>query len=303
MSGVISSINTNSSAMVALNSLNTIQSELQTAQTAVSTGYRVSSAVQDGAAYAVAQSVRSNVSGLTSANEQLGGAQGLLGTANSGLTSVSTMMTNIQDTLVKLSDASLTGSQRDQYNNQYQSQLASMQADINGSGYNGTNLLSGVTGGGASTTTVASNETGSQITLTGFDGATFMASMTGIGTGTTNSSGATVTNYISAADAQAALAPATGGTTPTPGGAFTVASNSVGTALNALGNTTNLVSNQITFNSNKMDALNNGIGALVDTNMAQESAKLQSLQIQQQLATSALSIANQSPSLLTKLFP
>jgi Bacterial flagellin C-terminal helical region. len=50
-----------------------------------------------------------------------------------------------------------------------------------------------------------------------------------------------------------------------------------------------------------MDALSNGLGALVDANMAAESAKLQSLQIQQQLATSALSIANQQPSILTKL--
>lgn len=53
----------------------------------------------------------------------------------------------------------------------------------------------------------------------------------------------------------------------------------------------------------KINALNDGVGALLDANMAAESVKLQSLQIQQQLATSSLSIANQAPSLLTKLFP
>ncbi|HQU08297.1 MAG TPA: flagellin, partial [Candidatus Paceibacterota bacterium] len=67
------------------------------------------------------------------------------------------------------------------------------------------------------------------------------------------------------------------------------------------GNLTNQINEQITYNQNKMDALSNGLGALVDANMAAESAKLQSLQIQQQLATSALSIANQQPSILTKL--
>jgi len=73
--------------------------------------------------------------------------------------------------------------------------------------------------------------------------------------------------------------------------------------MNTYGNLTNQINSQITYNQNKMDALSNGLGALVDANMAAESATLQSLQIQQQLATSSLSIADQSPSLLTKLFP
>jgi flagellin len=51
-----------------------------------------------------------------------------------------------------------------------------------------------------------------------------------------------------------------------------------------------------------MDALESGLGALVDADLAKESAKLQALQIRQQLGTQSLSIANQAPQSLLSLF-
>jgi flagellin len=62
------------------------------------------------------------------------------------------------------------------------------------------------------------------------------------------------------------------------------------------------VTNQVTYNSDKIIALNDGLGSLVDANLAQESAQLQALQIRQQLGTQALSIANQAPQSLLSLF-
>ena len=50
------------------------------------------------------------------------------------------------------------------------------------------------------------------------------------------------------------------------------------------------------------DALKSGIGVLTDTNMEEASAKLQALQVQQQLATQSLSIANQAPQNILSLF-
>jgi flagellin len=61
------------------------------------------------------------------------------------------------------------------------------------------------------------------------------------------------------------------------------------------------VSNQITYNSAKIDSLNQGMGALIDANLAQESALLQALQIRQQLGTQALTLANQTPNTLLTL--
>ena len=65
----LNSVNTNMGAMIALQSLNRTNSALQAVQKHVSTGYRVADAEDDGAAYAVAQTVRSTVGALTSANQ------------------------------------------------------------------------------------------------------------------------------------------------------------------------------------------------------------------------------------------
>jgi len=59
---------------------------------------------------------------------------------------------------------------------------------------------------------------------------------------------------------------------------------------------------QQTFVSKLVDTLNAGIGNLVDADMAVESAKLQSLQVKQQLGIQALSIANQAPAITLSLF-
>jgi flagellin len=86
------------------------------------------------------------------------------------------------------------------------------------------------------------------------------------------------------------------------GGSFITQMNSVGTALNTVGSEVNYVNNQISYNSDKIDALNTGLGALVDADLAKESAQLQALQIRQQLGTQALSLANQAPQTLLSLF-
>jgi flagellin len=56
------------------------------------------------------------------------------------------------------------------------------------------------------------------------------------------------------------------------------------------------------FVSKLMDTLNSGIGNLVDADMAVESARLQSLQVKQQLGVQALSIANSQPQIVLSLF-
>ena len=76
----LNSVNTNTGAMIALQSLNQTNSQLASVQKQISTGYRVADATDDGAAYAIAQRVRSDVGALTSANQQLGNVKGLLST-------------------------------------------------------------------------------------------------------------------------------------------------------------------------------------------------------------------------------
>ena len=105
----LNSVNTNMGAMVALQSLESTQSQLSVTEKQISTGYRVADSTDDGAAYAIAQSIRSTVGALTSANQQLGAVQGLLSTTQTGLNNISNTMASMRDVLVNLSSTSVQG--------------------------------------------------------------------------------------------------------------------------------------------------------------------------------------------------
>src|SRR5690348_3086472 len=168
----LNSVNTNVGAMIALQSLNKTNSDLAAVQKQVSTGYRVADATDDGAAYAVAQSVRSTVGALTSANQQLGQVQGLLATTQSGLNNISNTMASMRDVLVRLSDSDVTGDQRVQYINQYESLLDNVKTFIKDAGYNGKTLIGDMSGSSGTFARVATvrNEAGASYGIATFGG-------------------------------------------------------------------------------------------------------------------------------------
>ena len=273
----LNSVNTNIGAQVALQSLNSTNDALTATQKRISTGYRVADAKDDGAAFAVAQSVRADVAGLTSANEQIGGVQGILDTTLSGLNKVSATMSDIKSVLVKLADGNLSDDQRTQYQSQYTSLQTQVKNYISDATYNGRTLLSTSTGSGGGDIATVRNETGTTYTLSAVDGDDL-----------------TIADVPTDADAAAsALA---------SGGDFETVMNSINSALNTFGSNSTYLDNQVTYNSEKMDSLQSGLGALVDADLAKESAKLTALQIKQQLGIQALSIANQAPQSLLSLF-
>jgi len=273
----LNSVNTNAGAMVALQSLNRTNTELGVTQKRISTGFRVNDAKDDGAAFAVAQTVRADVAGLTAANEQLGGTKGILDTALSGLTKVSETMVNVRATLVRLADDTLNADQRAQYETQYEALRTQITNFITDATYNGRTLLSTTAPEGGDIATTR-NESGTTYTLTAVDGAGTLI----IAAAPTD-----------AATAQAALA---------SGGDFETVQSALSDALNTFGSDSRYLDSQIAYNKDKADSLESGLGALIDADLAKESARLQSLQIRQQLGTQALSIANQAPQTLLSLF-
>ncbi|WP_171230576.1 flagellin [Ruegeria sp. HKCCA4008] len=70
----------------------------------------------------------------------------------------------------------------------------------------------------------------------------------------------------------------------------------------AFGSSQSRIETQKEFISNLSDSFKSGIGSLVDADMEETSARLQALQVQQQLATQSLSIANQAPQSILSLF-
>jgi flagellin len=323
----LNSVNTNIGAMIALQALNKTNSSLAAVQKQISTGSRVADSTDDGAAYAVAQSVRSTIGGLGTANQQLGNVQGLLATTQSGLNDISQTMSSMRDVLVTLSDANVSGTQRAQYQAQYTSLLANVKTFIQDASYSGKTLIGDIAGssGSFSRVTTVRNESGASYGLATFSG-NAMYNAINVAFGAAQSAASAVAYQVTVAyvatNGGTAAIPAVAGhasaaahgsiaeTTNAAGiaalisatGSFISQMNTVGTALNTVGSEVNYVNNQISYNNNKVDALNTGLGALVDADLAKESAQLQALQIRQQLGTQALSLANQAPQTLLSLF-
>ncbi len=276
-----SSVITNNAAYIALQSLNQTNSALQTTQNEISTGYRVSKATDDGAAFAIAQNVRSNVSALTTANQQLGFAKGLTNVTVSGLTDISNALNTARTVLTNLASSDVTGSERTQYQAQYATDLKQIKSDIQDTSYQGKTLVGNIAGssGTFGSLSLIRNEVGSTYGVASFSGSAFFGSI----------------NFATLTSTSAAAA-------LTAGGAFLNQQTVIGTQLNAYGAASNYLDSQQTFNNNKIDALNSGLGSLIDADLTKESAQLQSLQVRQQLGTQALSIANSAPQSLLSLF-
>jgi flagellin len=145
-------------------------------------------------------------------------------------------------------------------------------------------LIGDLTGssGASGRVAVARNENGSSYGITTFSGSAIYGSINFTST------------QLSGASTVAALITATG--------TFINQQSAVGQDLNTIGNSINYVNHQTTYNSDKIDALNTGLGSMVDADLAKESAQLTALQIRQQLGTQALSLANQAPQSLLSLF-
>ena len=273
----LNSVNTNVGAMVALNSLNRTSDELSATQKRISTGYRVADAKDDGAAFAVAERIRGDVMATTSANQQLGGVKGLLEVSSTALQNVSEQLSKLKTVAVKLADGTITQEQRDQYQSQAKELTNNIQAVIRDASYNGTNVLNDPT---TLANKVVRNGAGELYTFSGYKAITNIFNTV---------SGA---NAWTRGDASSAL---------TKTGAVNKAITNTLSQLNSFGSYTSYIDNQINYNKAKMDAQQTGLGALVDADLAKESATLQSLQIRQQLGTQALSIANQAPQTLLSL--
>jgi len=114
-----------------------------------------------------------------------------------------------------------------------------------------------------------------------------------------------VAGVDTAATSSTIAAGATDGTlngTDTAIAAIDAAIDNIGAKMATLGAATRQVEGLQDFTSSLYDSVKEGLGALVDADLAEESAMLTTLQTKQQLAVQSLSIANQSSSVLLSLF-
>lgn len=271
------SVNTNTGAQVALQNLNATNASLSQVQSRINTGKSVSSAKDNGAIWAIAQGQRADIGALGAVKQSLDRGIAAVDVALAAGETVSDLLLQLKEKALAATDASLKTSARAALNEDFKA-LRDQIATVTGNAeFNGVNLLNtGATGFRA-----LANVTGtSSITV----GAEVLA-LSGA-----NVTIATTQSIDTLTRAAAALT------------AVSASIDNVSASLARLGTKSKALSTHLTFVGKLSDALEAGVGNLVDADLAKESAKLQALQTKQQLGVQALGIANQAPQLVLSLF-
>jgi flagellin len=272
------SVNTNVGALVALSSLRGINSQLDQTSKRVQTGFRVADASDDAAVFAVAQGIRGNIKAYASVQSSLAAGEGLGQVTAAALTGISNLLGDLKAKFANLADGSLTTEQRTVYANDAKQLVAQINNYVNQATYNGKNLLN--TDDGTLVTFVA-DVAGTTLTL---------STGSGLSSSSTTDLASIITAYSSAGLYNSAIANLA---------VYEAQVNSMSAEIAAQSRSISL---QKGFVDDLVDATKKGLGALVDADVASESATLQSLQVRQQLNIQALSIANQQPNTLLSLF-
>ena len=408
----MSSILTNNSAMVALDTLRGINKNLAGVQSEISTGKKIASSTDNAAIWSIATVMESDVKSFDQVSDSLNLGSATVGVARSGAEAITERLQEAKALIVAANDPSVSDSDRAKYQTDITELTASVQSIVDSASSNGQNLLKGsgsidvlsslnrqtdgtveagkvnVARQNLSTTAAVAGDT---ITTgnAGFVSESGFTLADGSGTPTTDdftiaagdlteattfsiTIGADTVSFEAAAGSTAveagegfaqAITDYLGGTEGTPpaglsvaatdaagvstltftntnatpvvttgitsatgvepeGGLYALSQIDVGTVAGAeagldaidnllqsaidataqFGSKQKRIDDQNEFLTTLKDSLKTGIGAMTDANLEEASARLQSLQVQQQLGVQALSIANQGPQQLLSLF-
>ena len=274
----LNSVNTNSGALIALQNLQSTNAELGVVQGRINTGKKVNSAKDNGAIWAIAQGQRGEISALGAVKDSLDRGSSIADVSIAAGESVSDLLVQLKEKALSATDKSLSTASRKALNEDFKSIRDQITTVVSNAKFNGVNLLDN------STTTngykALSNTAGSTIKVAGEN----------LSLGGANVTVAAATTIGTATLATTAL------------GLVNASIDNVSSALARLGTGAKSLDTHRSFVGKLSDALENGVGNLVDADLAKESARLQSLQTKQQLGVQALSIANSSTSILLGLF-
>jgi len=273
----MTSVNTNGSAITALQNLNATVAQLAETQTRVSTGLKVASAKDNGAIWAIAQNQRSGILALDQVKDSLNRAQSTVDVAVSAGQSISDLLNQMKAKALAATDNSLDTNSITALANDFKALRDQIGKIVANADFNGANMIKT---GGSSVFALANAAGTNKLTVAavnlGLGGGT--VTVTAAGTFTTNAT----------ASAQLALVAAS--------------ITNVNAAVAKLGTGSTAVQTHLSFISKLQDTLTTGVGNLVDADVAKESANLTALQTKQQLGVQALSIANNAPQFLLSLF-
>jgi len=272
------SVNTNKSALVALQNLNATNEKMTGVQSRISTGLNIASAKDNAAVWSIAQDQRADIGALGAVKMSLDRATAITEVSLTAGDSVSDLLVQIREKIVGAMDPSLDTQSRSALNSDYKSLLHQITQVLNGATFDGANILDGSLS--ANIKFLANADADAFITLS-LKNMSLGGSIITLGATSSISTPTAATNLLTSLD---------------------TSMKNVNAALGDMGAQARQIEAHNTFVAKLTDVLETGVGNLVDADMAKESARLQALQVQQQLGAQALSIANTSPQVILSLF-
>ncbi|MEQ8305111.1 MAG: flagellin [Hoeflea sp.] len=323
----MTSIMTNTAAMAALQTLRSINSEMETTQARVSSGYRVQTAGDNAAYWSIATTMRSDNKALSTVKDALGLGAAKVDIAYTAMDSSIDVVSEIKAKLVAAREPGVDKTKINKELTELKNQLVSISESASFSGENWLNNTISTAAGTKSVVGGFNRDVNGLVTITTLD--INVTSLTMIGAA--NESLGILTKDIDAnvLDPNATTTTArdyylidTGSTTGTQASGTAITLTAATTdaqvddmirvvdsmlsqmtdAASNLGAVKKRISMQEDFVANLMDSIDSGIGRLVDADMNEESTRLKALQTQQQLGIQSLSIANTNSQNILSLF-
>jgi len=271
-------VHTNKSALTALQNLNKTNDDLADVQNRVNTGLMIANAKDNAAVWAIAQGQRADIGALGAVKMSLQRAQSISEVSATAGESISDLLVELKQKVVAGMDTSLDTASRTALDSDFKSILRQITQITNNAEFDGANLLNGSIA--ANIQFLANADATNKITLS-------TQNMSLGGANITVAAAASITTVTLATGILAQL---------------NTSISNVNQALGNLGSQAKQIDGHLNFISKLTDVLEAGVGNLVDAELAKESARLQALQVQQQLGAQALSIANQAPQIILSLF-
>lgn len=305
----MTSILTNTAAMAALQTLRSLNSNLESAQERVASGLRVGEAADNAAYWSIATTMRSDNMALDAVSDAIGLGAAKVDVAYAAMESAIDVVKEIKKKVVAASENSVDKSKIQEEIRQLQEQLRSI---AEGASFSGENWVAGAAGtqsvvtgfirdsaGNVSVKTTSyyldptssqgnvlfgTDTAGSIITTSGLVGLVTTIGTVGYSLNTLNVE-STTADYLT--------------------GALTHVENTLKAMTSAaadLGSISMRIDLQEEFVNRLKESIESGVGRLVDADMNEESTRLKALQTQQQLGIQALSIANSTAENILQLF-
>ncbi len=277
---MVVSIKSNTSALVALQQLNATNKELDSIQERVSTGLKVRTAKDDSGTFAVAQKQRADLDAYDAVGQSVQRGINILDVSLEALKAISNLLIDMKAKAVQASNPAITPADRSTIDADYQASVLQVSTIIDSATFNGFNLIN------------------KNPVVPATDDLSILAEPT---------ASASLSINVPAINVKAVTAALFGDvntlvTAQTESAALDTMSQKISNAMAVLGGTLSRLENHSSFVAKLQDSLTIGIGSLVDADLGRESARLKSVQIQQQLSTQALQIANSQPQQILALF-